>query len=321
MFRKTLLVKFSLAWFLVFSASAFHQAHSNNDEPIAYTGHGAMFDKNGKEIQVTPEFIKEAQKFYLDTLSKQAGEKQRALFEQKQKRLFSGQQWDKRSELYANSALIEWLIKEVKPANADEFSGKIKLLKQKLTSPGFQTDPSVNINNVKPFELPKALKNLLIEEGLAGNGGGGIALFSTTLGGAAYINECNAAGVPTPPDWGTSQWVSRGVLTNEFISASQEAEVFTFKSNTPEGMCIALPRSTGNSINLLGIICLGKSSSNVCIWDNQEDGDGDGVALSFTIQKGAVVPISQFAGGADLVKGSFSGPGICTACLSGSITS
>jgi hypothetical protein len=257
MFRKNLLVKFSLAFF-VFSASALQQAHSNNDEPIAYIGHGAMFDRNGKEIQVTSEFIREAHKFYLNTLLKQADERQRALFEQKQKRLFSQQQWDIRSEHYINSALIEWLIKEVKPASSDALSGKLKLLKQKLTSPSFQADPSVNIKEVKPFELPDALKDLLLEEGLVESGGSGTVLFSTTLGGAAYINECNGAGVPTPPDWGTSQWVSRGILTDadEFISVPQEAEVFTHDSNTPEGLCIALPRSTGNTINLLGIICL-----------------------------------------------------------------
>lgn len=314
MFRSNLFVTFSLALFSLVLTSAFQPAYSSNhldsqsNEPIAYIGHGAMFDRNGKEIQVTSEFISEAQKFYLDTLLSQVNEKQRALFKQKQKRLLSGQQWDARSEHYVNSVLIEWLIKEAKSANSDTLSGKIKLLKQKLTSPSFQADPSVNLNEVKPFELPGALKDLLFEEGLMGGGGSGPVLFSTTLGGAAYINQCNGAGVPAPPDWGTSQWVSRGVLSNEFISEGLEAEVFTYDSNTPEGMCIALPRSTGNIISLLGVICLGKSSSKACFWDNQQN------KVQFNIQKGTVVPISQFAGGADLNGGT---GGVCTSCHAG----
>ena len=302
-----------------------------------------MFDSDGKKIQVTPKFIREAQRFYEEALLKQADEKRRALFAQKQKRLFewlfSDQHWDNRSELYVNSALIEWLIKEVQPANAGELSGKIKLLQRRLTSPSFQIDPSVNINTDTPFELPQALKDLLTEEGLAGSsseGGmalssttelpqalkdllteeglagssseGGMALSSTTLGGADYVSECNAAGVPTPPDWGTNKWKNKGPLTIDFVGSTPVAEVFVYESTLPPGMCIALPRSTGNTISLLGIICLGKASGNACFWDNQQNNQG------FEIQKGTVIPLSQFAGGADLASGD---GGTCTDCHAG----
>ena len=312
--KNNLFGTFLLAIFLLIMTLAFQYAHASNhldsqsNEPIAYIGHGAMFDKDGKEIQVTQEFIKEAQKFYLDTLLKQADENQIAMFEQKQKRLFSGQQWDDRSELYARSALIEWLINEIQHINADKIYGNLKLLGRKLTSPDFQIDSSIRSNNARPFELPDALKDLLFEEGLTGSEAGSITLFSTTLGGAAYLAECNNAGVPTPPDWGTNQWVSRGVLNDEFISASLEAEVFTYESSAPEGVCIALPRSQGNTISLLGIICLGKTSSNACFWDNQQNDQG------FEIQKGTVVSINQFAGGGDLFAGS---GGVCTDCHAG----
>jgi hypothetical protein len=205
MVRQNFVVNFSVALFFVFSAAAFQHAHPNNDDPIAYIGHGAMFDKDGKEIQVTQEFIKEVYRFYLEALFKQANEQQRALVEQKQKRLFSGRQFNTQSELYVNSALIEWLIKEIRPVSSDTLSGKLKLLKQKWTSPSIETDPSVNIKEFKPFELPGALRDLLLEEGLVESGGSGTALRSTTLGGAAYTQECNKAGVPTPPDWGTGQ--------------------------------------------------------------------------------------------------------------------
>lgn len=85
--------------------------------------------------------------------------------------------------------------------------------------------------------------------------------------------------------------------------------MFSFVNNNPDGTCIALPRSTGNTISLLGIICMGKVSSNACFWDNQND---DKVA--FEIDKGTVVPLTEFAGGADLYGGT-GGP--CTACHAG----
>ena len=59
------------------------------------------------------------------------------------------------------------------------------------------------------------------------------------------------------------------------------AQVYVYKSAAPEGMCIALPRSSNpgggssNIIGLDGVICLGKTTSKVCFWDNQEpDGPG-----------------------------------------------
>ncbi len=237
MHRKTLPVISVLVLFFVFSA--IQPAYSNSDplsetmEPIAYIGHGAMFDRTGKEIQVTPEFLREAQNYYRDALLKKTDEKRRVLFEQKRQRLFSGQKWDSQSEHYTNVALIEWLIKETKPANADTLSGKMKLLRQKLLESALQSDPAANINDVESIELPSELKKLLIDEGLLESGGGGTVLFSTTLGGSAYINECRGAGVPIPPDWGSSSWVNKGVLTNEFISASQETVHRPLQSQIP----------------------------------------------------------------------------------------
>jgi hypothetical protein len=171
--------------------------------------------------------------------------------------LFDGNSWDIRSKLYANAALIDWLIESVKPADADRLSGHNWLLQRALLRPG--------------LAVPEALRELLVEEGLAGgeSAPGGTILTPTAAGGAAYVSECMAAGVPIPPDWGTSQWVSQGPLTNEFILSWKDTEVFTYQSTSPAGMCIALPRSVGSSIDTLGIICLGQTSSNACFWDNQ----------------------------------------------------
>jgi hypothetical protein len=244
----------AIQWLYTHASESINQSMN----PVAFIRHGAMFDNNGKVIEVTPEFVEKVQKFYLYTLLKQADKNQRTLVGQKQENLFSEKSWDKHSELYANSALIDWLIKEVNPPNASTLFGVNALLRQRFT---------------ESFELPDAFKSLLAEEDLTESRGSVIASLATTLGGAAYIQECANAGVPTPPDWGTSQWVSRGVLPNEFISDEKEAEVFTYDSNSPEGLCIALPRTNlnRNRIELLGIICLGKASSKACFWDNQRN--------------------------------------------------
>src|SRR5260221_2080567 len=71
---------------------------------------------------------------------------------------------------------------------------------------------------------------------------------------------------------------------------------------------MAMPRSSGNTISLLGVICLGTETSKSCFWDNQRN------KMQFPIQKGTAVPLSSFAGGADLAGGS---GGVCTDCHAG----
>jgi hypothetical protein len=136
----------------------------------------------------------------------------------------------------------------------------------------------------------------------------------TTKGGQQYIDECLANGVPRPPDWGSPLWLRRAnnsILTDEFISWNQEAEVFHFISTNPEGICMALPRSTGNTITLLGIICQSKQTGKACFWDNVMN------KQAFFVQKGESVPIVStsggraFSGGIDLLGAS---GGVCTTC-------
>jgi hypothetical protein len=275
-------------------------------EPIAFVGHGAIFDQDGKEVTVTLEFIEDAQAYYLDALYQQANEDQRTHFKEKRNQLFQGRQWDKQSELFATAALLDWLIEEVKLADAGALASKNNLMWRLLRSKPLQPEQTVLGYGGEPFSPLPELTALLAEVGLAGPS----VSAAGQLGGADYIQQCTAAGVPIPPDWGTNRWISKGTLSDaeEFISQGLEAEVYVYDSNSPEGLCIALPRSAGNSIELLGIICLGKTSSNACFWDNQEDDVG------YSIPKGTVVPLTDFAGGPELLGGSGQ---VCTDCHAG----
>ena len=84
--------------------------------------------------------------------------------------------------------------------------------------------------------------------------------------------------------------------------------MFVFASQEPEGICISLPRTSGNTVRLNGVICLGKESSKACFWDNQKNDQ------LFTFPKGEVLPITEFAGGPELDDGA---GGTCTNCHAG----
>jgi hypothetical protein len=262
------------------------------DEPIVYIGHGAAFDRRGKEIPLTPAFIESAQAYYINKLRERVDAGQRKEFDAVRERLVRGKSWDRQTRLYANSALIDWLQGRVKDDPLGTLAGKNNLLKYTIRTRAFAN---------KKFVPPEELTRLGARAETAQK-------FSTNNSGAAYLAECANAGVPTPPDWGSAQWTNNGELTNEFISSGSRARVFYRKSTSPEGVCYALPRDDGSNIGLLGIICMGKQSSKVCFWDNQENDQG------FSIGLGDSVPIADFAGGAELLGGS---GGTCTTCHSG----
>ena len=123
-------------------------------------------------------------------------------------------------------------------------------------------------------------------------------LSATTNSGLAYINECRSHGVPIPPPIGDPRWVSRGFIPkSQLFLKNESVEVQTFTSTSPQGLCIALPRSNdtnpadGVTVALDGVICLGKrpsplsGKSTACFWDNQMNG------ASFAFNRGERIPI------------------------------
>ena len=261
---------------------------------IVTVGHGAMLDAQGKEVVVTPELVDKTQEFYIKQLLSRANNTQREVFKAKRQQILDRKKWDRKDQVNANSALIDWLIKEVNPNNAATLVHANTLLSRQFAKHVKKMKPK---KITAPVELlpSQDLSNLLESEGLL------TTLSATEAGGTDYINECQDAGVPIPPDWGSAQWQSRGILSNEFILENQEAEVFVFESSSPRGICIALPRSTGSNISALGIICQGNDTSKACFWD------------SANIPKGSNVPLTDFVGGADLLGGN----GVCTDCHAG----
>ncbi len=269
------------------------------DQPISFIGHGAMFDSSGKNIEVTTQFIENSQKYYIKKLRDSLPENIKKEFDNKKELLFKEKSWNKQTTLYANSFLLDWLLGRVDLQDAGGLKGKNQLFKYYIKTRIFSGT----------FNIPNELKPLA-------GGSSGVVLFSTTASGAAYITECENAGVPIPPDWDKDdpRWVksSNSTLTPNFLGGN--ANVFYYESDSspgPKGVCIALPRDSGGDIYALGIICQGEKSSNVCYWDNQKDDE------PFDIGQNEDVPISDFAGGAELFGGK---GGTCTACHAGENT-
>jgi hypothetical protein len=133
----------------------------------------------------------------------------------------------------------------------------------------------------------------------------------TTNGGAAYAQECVAAGVPSPPDWGTSQWVWKGDQDPTKLllpNGRTIVKVYLYKSYKPQGICVAISRRRPEEQTLarMEIICQGHTGK-ACFWDNIHGG----VPFTGVTQ---IVGGTLFGGGADLENGP---AGRCSSCHAG----
>jgi uncharacterized repeat protein (TIGR01451 family) len=274
----------------------------DQDDPIAFIGHGAMFDLQGNEIEPTLDLLQEAQEYYSNKLSFLATPEQRAQLESKQAALFSGTELSTQRIMIVNSALIDWLIGEVQLNDAGATQGKNNLIKSMIQDL-YSTDADYFLNGDSELNV------LLNSQGLIRPH---VPESDIQAEREDYLEQCKVAGVPRPPDWDLtqSQWMSTGVLyeADLFIGADLTAAVYVSKTDAPLGVCIANPRARADIVQLLGIICLGKESGNACFWDNQEDDMSKPFPLTNTRA------ITDFAGGPELYGGW---GGICTDCHSG----
>jgi hypothetical protein len=316
------------AGLIMFLAGLIPKLEAQEEEPIAYIGHGAFFDQNGKQIKVTLEFVAKAQDWYRTKLLAGLTESQKVEFERIEGELNNSIGAAGQVRLVVQQHLLEWLVATSKSSSEDRrMIGKLKALKSALR---FRLPAREGIENFKYGE--KFKMNPDIEEKLKAPEfapGEAKPNTATTNEGQAYINECSAAGVPIPPPIGQldpaglTGWRSLGFIPDgEQFIVGTPAEVRVYQSEAPEGVCIALPRyvdGTLDEVTLDGVICLGKASSKVCFWDNQMDGN------DFNFPSGAIIPIGvpdlsinpdglYQGGGAEIEFGS---GGVCTDCHAG----
>lgn len=300
------------------------------EEPIAIVGHGAFFDKSGKQIVVTLDFAERAQLWYRAAILEQAGEKERSTFLNEEKQALEGLTANRQEQLILQNQLLQNVSTGESTSLANKkFSAKLSALRYQMNW-ALPFKENLEIPKIKPeFKLSEILLERLqrfthINYDI---------LKFTLNSGQAYIDECRNAGVPIPPPinqmdaTGLTGWRVEGDIpqAQQFIVGSP-AELRSYRSLAPEGMCYALPRysdASRSQVSLDGVICLGKQSSKMCVWDNQMPNPAlGGLVRGFPFGATEIIPIGvptvaggkYQAGGAEI---EFGNGGQCTDCHAG----
>jgi hypothetical protein len=300
---------------------------AQDQEPIAYIGHGAFFDRAGNQIAVTEAFVERAQAWYRQDMLPALNDAQRDSFAALEEQLLPDTQAQGQAKQVLRQRTLEWLDTN-SPRRANDYRkrGKLRALAIALRS-RVPARSAAGRAPLVPFTVPADVQRRLAS--VAALDGSLQPVSVTGNSGQAYLDECRAAKVPIPPPIGVMDtdglkgWKSQGFIPpkDQFIVGTP-AEVRTYKSVSPPGMCYALPRysdATLKTVDLDGVICLSQETAKVCFWDNQIKGSG------FQFSAGEKIPIgvpdlnlnpsgNYQAGGAELETGS---GGVCTECHAG----
>lgn len=303
--------------------------------PIAVTGHGAFFDQSGNRIVPTARFIADAIAWYKKDVYDRVSADRRAAYDRQVAAAAAGRTLTANQRMLLDLRAVDWLYANAQPQPSDQRNkSALNKLAYVLQFQLPTSATAVNSVYARPLPLPADFEAYLSRFGF------GAALTVTpqsitTNSDAAYTTECRNNGVPIPPPIGDPRWVSQGFIpTDQLFISNASVEVMTYRSTSPDGLCIALPRSDdtfaadGVTVALDGVICLGKAASpisgksSVCFWDNQMSGS------SFPFLKGTRIPIGWndpaqvnpnpggkfMSGGAQLTS---MGAGQCSDCHAG----
>lgn len=267
-------------------------------DQIVAVGHGEALLSNGRYVTPDEDFVRAAQAHYISRLRDEASADVQAKFEREKVELQREAEESGDSAIATDGKLIHWLLDTVRPRDADRVA---------------------MISNYLLYAAGQEVESYGITE--------------TSTQGAKYMADCIAAGVPRPPDWGTTGpkgWNKEGALPLEQSFIGKDtlgADIYTYKSESPRGICFALPRyqavrneanqPTGERyVSLLGIICQGNDTSRACFWDNSKDRRLPTTGI-YPIVDSEEEP-GKFASGGDLELSKFKAVGgECTDCHRG----
>jgi hypothetical protein len=123
------IVALTACWLTATAAGASaRQPAVQDEEPIAYVGHGAFFDRSGNQIRVTQAFLEKAQAWYREQMLSALNARQKRDFAAvEQKQLAGGGEGQAR--LAARQRALEWLIaNSPRYKNDDRTLGKLRAL-------------------------------------------------------------------------------------------------------------------------------------------------------------------------------------------------
>jgi len=224
------------------------RAQDQEKEPIAAAGHGGFFGPDGRQIPLTLGFAAEAQTWYRNKLLSNLTAAKKREYANYEKRLRAGLNADGQDGLVVQHMALEWLLANTPSVNLKlQTAGKLRALRHAMNWKLPEQDDLKVVERREPFTpRPDVIKRL--ESPSFKPAGGGQVMSITANSGQAYIDECKAAGVPIPPTInvmdpaGLAGWKSQGFIpTGDQFIVGSPAEVRTYRSTSPEGMCYALP--------------------------------------------------------------------------------
>src|SRR5262249_53431427 len=128
-FKYLLVVTILILFFVDLAA----KMQAKEKEPIASIGHGAFFDQDGNQIELTQEFVSKAQDWYRTKLLSSLRRSKKTEFAKFEKRLITSVRAVGQDRLVVRQHLLDWLV-----ANSEDISrdgrtiGKLKALKYAL---------------------------------------------------------------------------------------------------------------------------------------------------------------------------------------------
>ncbi|MBX2839348.1 MAG: hypothetical protein KTR35_21005 [Gammaproteobacteria bacterium] len=268
---------------------------------IAYTAHSALFDPHGQRIQPSVNELES----WLDQQFRAASASPNVETQRRIKEMLSSARKLNLADPVVQSIILEALaIEERVPSfvHLAQLNHTIRrewfrnTLDRETFRQGFDAIHG----------LPVDLRSKLVELNLIGKNQQALGDIPA---GEDYVALCRNEGVPTPPAWEAPNGMSRGdwdfegELNTNLLDFGDPTEVWSFRSNSPEGVCIALPRFSSTSSDLIdetGIICLGTETGNACFYD------------LVNLEADKTYGIDEFQAGANLMSG-----GICSDCHAG----
>lgn len=224
-------------------------------EKIAYAYHGMLLDSDLKPIELDAKTVDQIQGSMIRELMKESDEATRKSVGVMIDELSMADKlgFDANDRRLLNDAIIATLLENAPKPARDRYEWRYRLVRS--WSPVSKASPQA----LEWLQQRKIDFEDLILEG----------------GRPDYLAECRANRVPIPPDWPSPQWgESLGTLPRAFVASGYTAELYAYQDPAVPGVCLALPRKAGSSIQALGIICQGDERGKACFWDNIDSATG-----------------------------------------------
>ncbi len=283
-------------------------------DDIAFTGHHALFDANGRLIEPS---LPQLEGWIAREYERISAKRERRLDGPYRELAEVTGQLDLPLPM-EQSVLLGWLAENSERPDRAQLVQLNLAVRQHWYLAKIPNDAERDKRIDRLLSLPKAAAEVLAKLKLAKADSRADEI--DDMSSREYREYCRENGVPVPPDWlkrsgdMRGSWEYEGFLNQDssanggndmdrvtnFLTLGRNTEVWSYRSTSPRGTCIALPRfASDKRISANGIICLGLDSGNACFYDRAGlDVDQD-------------YPIDQFETGPNLTDG------VCTDCHAG----